>query len=258
MKKVVFALLTVFSFINLTFAAEIRVFAVGTLSYVIDELIKAYNQKYPNDTVKVTIGSAGKGYNQIINGAPYDIFLSADMEFPEKLKKQGFTISDVKPYAIGTPIIWTRKDSGIDLSKGINVVLDPNVKKIAIPNPDLALFGKAAKECLEYYKLWDKVKNKLVLAETVNQALAFADSKASEIAFLSLQLVKYEKVENTGNYYILPSECHSPVIFGYVLLKNASENSERLEAAKRFFNFIKSPEAKSIFKKYDFILPEDR
>ncbi|MGB9732274.1 MULTISPECIES: substrate-binding domain-containing protein [Calditerrivibrio] len=81
-----------------TFAGDIKVFAVGTLSYIIDELVKAYNMKYPNDMVKIIIGSAGKGYNQIENGAPYDIFLSADMEYPENLKKKGFAISDVKPY----------------------------------------------------------------------------------------------------------------------------------------------------------------
>ncbi len=241
-----------FSF-SLSFAGEITIYVVGTMSYIIDDIIKAYKSKYPQDNIKVVTGSAGKGFNQIVNGAPYDIFILADMEYPNKLKQKGYAISQVIPYGIGKPVIWTRKDSGIDLSKGIKVVLDEKVKKIAIPNWELALFGKAAKECLEYYKLWDKVKDKLVIGENINQTIYFVQTGATEIAFVSLPLIMHKSIKNTGNYYILPDECHNPVIHGYVMLKHATVDRETYETAKRFFDFMKSKEVKNILKSYSYI-----
>ncbi|MGB9760994.1 MAG: molybdate ABC transporter substrate-binding protein [Caldimicrobium thiodismutans] len=254
MKKLLQILVAFYLTFSFSFAGEITVYAIGTMSYIINDIIKAYKSKYPQDNIKVVTGSAGKGYNQIVNGAPYDIFISADMEYPNKLKQEGYAISQVIPYGIAKPVIWTKKDSGIDLSKGINVVLDENVKKIAIPNWDLALYGKAAKECLEYYKLWDKVKSKLVIGENINQAIQFAQTGAADIAFVSLPLIMHENIKNTGNYYILPDECHSPVIHGYVMLKHANTDKETYETAKRFFDFMKSKDVKNILKNYGFII----
>ncbi|MGC8942443.1 MAG: molybdate ABC transporter substrate-binding protein, partial [Sulfurihydrogenibium sp.] len=114
------------------YAGEITVYAAADLTYAMEEILKVYKQKYPQDNIKVIYGSSGKAYNQIVNGAPYDIFFSADLGFVEKLKQQGLTASDIRPYAVGRIVLWTRKDSGIDVSKGINVVLDPKVNKIAI------------------------------------------------------------------------------------------------------------------------------
>ncbi|WP_028951262.1 molybdate ABC transporter substrate-binding protein [Sulfurihydrogenibium subterraneum] len=237
------------------YAGEITVYAAADLTYAFDELLKVYKQKYPQDKVKAIFGSSGKGFSQVVNGAPYDVFFSADMGYVEKLKQQGLTLSDVKLYAIGRIVLWTRKDSGIDVSKGINVVLDPKVKKIAIANWEHAPYGVAAKECLEYYKLFDKVKSRLVLGENINQTAQYIETGAADVGFIALSIAKSEKLQKVGTYYLLPANCHSQIKQGYAILKHANTDKETFETAKRFYDFIATPEARKIFIKYGFVLP---
>jgi molybdate transport system substrate-binding protein len=237
------------------YAGEITVYAAADLVYAMEEIQKVYKQKYPNDKVKIIFGSSGKGYNQIVNGAPFDIVFSADMGYVEKLKQQGLTLSDVKPYAIGRIVIWTRKDSGFDVSKGINIVLDPKIRKIAIANWEHAPYGVAAKECLEHYKLFDKVKNKLVLGENINQTAQFVETGAADIGFLALSIAKSDKLQKEGVYYLLPASCHNEIKQGYAILKHANINKETFETAKRFYDFIGTTEVRKILIKYGFVLP---
>ncbi|WP_297887122.1 molybdate ABC transporter substrate-binding protein [Sulfurihydrogenibium sp.] len=254
MKKVLSLLLTLILGIKV-YAGEITVYAAADLTYAFDEILKVYKQKYPQDTVKTIFGSSGKGYTQVLNGAPYDVFFSADMSYVEKLKQQGLTASDIKPYAIGRIVLWTRKDSGIDVSKGINVVLDPKVKKIAIANWEHAPYGVAAKQCLEHYKLFDKVKDKLVLGENISQTAQFVETGAADIGFLALSIAKSDKLQKQGIYYLLPANCHNEIKQGYAILKHATKDKETFETAKRFYEFIQTNEARKIFIKYGFVLP---
>lgn len=248
---IVLALLLAFK----AYAGEITVYAAADLTYAFEEILKVYKQKYPQDKVKAIFGSSGKGYTQVVNGAPYDLFFSADMSYVEKLKQQGLTLSDVKPYAIGRIVLWTRKDSGIDVSKGINTVLDPRVKKIAIANWEHAPYGVAAKQCLEHYKLFDKVKDKLVLGENINQTAQYIETGAADVGFLALSIAKSEKLQKVGTYYLLPATCHNEIKQGYAILKHANTDKETFETAKRFYDFIGTPEARKIFVKYGFVLP---
>ncbi|PMP76072.1 MAG: molybdate ABC transporter substrate-binding protein [Sulfurihydrogenibium sp.] len=254
MKKLLSLVITLFLALKV-YAGEIIVYAAADLTYAMEEILKVYKQKYPQDNIKVIYGSSGKGYNQIVNGAPYDILFSADLGFVEKLKQQGLTASDIRPYAVGRIVLWTRKDSGIDVSKGINVVLDPKVNKIAIANWEHAPYGRASKECLEYYKLFDKVKDKLVLGENISQTAQFIQTGAAEVGFIALSLAKSEKLQKEGVYYLLPANCHKEIVQGSAILKHATTDKERFETAKRFFDFVQSPEARKIFVKYGFVLP---
>ncbi|MEZ0322988.1 MAG: molybdate ABC transporter substrate-binding protein [Hydrogenothermaceae bacterium] len=240
------------------FAGEITIYAAADLSHAFDEIQKIYEKKYPQDKLKIIYGSSGQGYSQILNGAPYDMLFSADMGYVQKLKEQGFTISEPKPYAVGRLIIWTRKDSGINVNEGINVVLNPAVKKIAIANWEVAPYGLAAKQCLEYYKLFDKVKDKLVLGENITKTAQYVQTGNAEIGFLSLSLAKSEKLQKEGVYYLLPEGCHKQILQGQAILKHAASSKETLETAKRFESFIESPEARKIFIKYGFILPGEK
>ncbi len=256
MKKIVALLIFLLFSIN-TYAKTITIYAASSLSFAFNRLIKAYKEKYPQDNIKVIFGSSGKGYNQIINGAPYDIFFSADMFYVKKIQEKGLSLTKPKAYAKGRVVIWTRKDSGIYVSKGIKVVLDKDVKKIAIANWKLAPYGKAAKECLQYYGLFDKVKNKLVKGQSIVQTAQFVQIGAADIGFIALSLAVSDKLKNIGSYYLLPEKCHSPILQGYVVLKSASENKERLETALKFYKFIQSGTAKNILKKYGFLPAEE-
>ena len=255
MKKVI-SLLIFLLFSTTVYAETITIYAASSLSFAFKELIKTYQEKYPKDNIKVIFGSSGKGYNQIINGAPYDIFFSANMFYVKKLHENGLTLTAPKDYAKGRIVIWTRKDSSIDILKGIKVVLDKNVKKIAIANWKLAPYGKAAKECLQYYGIFDKVKHKIVKGQSIVQTAQLVQIGAADIGFIALSLAVSDKLKNIGNYYLLREKCYSPILQGYVILKNASENKEKLETAYRFYKFIQSKKSKEILKKYGFLPAE--
>ncbi|MEJ5173170.1 MAG: molybdate ABC transporter substrate-binding protein [Hydrogenothermaceae bacterium] len=258
MLKVIYAVFLTSILLSKAFSGEITIYAASDLTYAFTEIEKIYQQNYPKDKLKVIYGSSGKGYSQILNGAPYDMLFSADMEYVKKLQDQGLTVSNPKPYAVGRIVIWTRKDSGINVNEGINVVLNPAVKKIAIANWEHAPYGVAAKQCLEYYKLFDKVRSKLVLGENISQTAQYVKTANTEIGFLALSIAKSETLQKEGIYYLLPSNCHKEIIQGYVILKNATNSKEKLETAKRFESFIGSPEGRSILKKYGFLLPGEQ
>lgn len=240
------------------FAEQITVYAAADLVYAFKEIGQVYKQKYPQDDVKMIFGSSGKGYHQILEGAPYDIVFSADMGYVEKLQEKGLTISKPKPYAIGRIVVWTRKDSGIPINDGINAVFNPKVKKIAIANWEHAPYGVAAKQCLEHYKIFDKVKDKFVLGENINHTAQYVQTGAADIGFLALSIAKSDVLQKEGIYYLLPESCHAQILQGYAILKNASRSKEALEVAKRFEEFVGSPEARKIFIKYGFVLPGEK
>jgi molybdate transport system substrate-binding protein len=254
MKKTLFIILFILS-VSKLFSAEIVIYNAADLVYAMEELGDVYAKKYPQDKIKMVYGSSGKGFIQIINGAPYDITLMADMEYLHKLKEKGLVSSEIKPYAIGRIVIWKRKSSSLDLSKGISVILDPSIKKIAIANWDHAPYGVAAKECLEYYKMFDKVKDKFVLGENVSQTAQFIQTGAADIGFIALSISLGKKLREDGVYYLLPEKCHREIKQGYAILKNPTNDHQKFLLSKRFYDFITSKEARQIFIKYGFVLP---
>jgi len=238
------------------FAGQITVYAASDLVYSFGEIKKIYEKQNPQDKIRIIFGSSGKGYHQILKGAPYDIFFSANIKYVKLLKEKGLTKSKIILYAKGKIGIWSRKDSGIDLSKGIYVVLNPEVKKIAIANWEHAPYGQAAKECLEYFNLFKKIKKKLVIGENISQTAQFVEIGAADIGFIAYSLAKSDKLQNEGNFYLLPKKCYKTIKQGAVILKHASLNKERYNTALRFFRFIKSKDCKKIMKKYGFSTDE--
>ncbi len=237
---------------NLSKAGEINIYLASDLVYAFEEIKKLYKEKYPDDRINVIYGSSGKGFTQIIKGAPYDLIFSANIDYVKKLKKSGFTVSEVDIYAIGKIVLWKRKDKKIDLSKGIYSVLEPDVKKIAVANWRHAPYGVAAKECMDYYRIYEKVKNKLVFGENISQTAQYTERGLADIGFIALSLAKGDRLKNKGNYILLPQKCYTPIKQGYAILKHAKKDKDRYETAKRFFSFIKTKEVKNILKKYGF------
>lgn len=246
-------LLAFFAAASPLLAGQISVTAASDLQYAMKDIIAAFELKNPGDKVSAVYGSSGKAVSQIENGAPYDLFFSADISYPEKLRASGAAISTPKPYAIGRIVVWVTKQSGLDIRKGINVLLDPKVKKIALANPEHAPYGKIGKEVMEHYRIYEKLQDKLVLGENIQQTAQFVESGAADAGLVAYSLALAPALAKVGNYFLVPAEAHKPIIQGYVLLKPAIGNG----AAAKFEAFIASPTARVIFRKYGFSMPNE-
>ncbi len=247
-------ILFLFVFFGLVKAEVIRVFAAADLQFALRELADIYMKKYPEDKIELIFGSSGKGFAQIKAGAPYHIFFSADMKYVEELYREGYAITKPKPYAIGRIVLWTRKDSGLDPSKFPEVLLDPRVKRIAIANWEHAPYGRASKEILEAYGVFQKVKDKLVIGENIAQTASYIRSGAADLGFIALSLAKAPELERVGRYWLVPEDKHERILQGYVITKEG----QKVVGARRFYEFVASTEARKVFVKYGFLLPGDR
>lgn len=241
LKGVVFLL----SLVALLSAKEIRVAAAANVSYPMEELKSLYESTHKDSKVTVTLGSSGKLVAQILNKAPFDIFLSADMKYPNELYDKNLSIQQPIVYAKGSLILFTIKDD-VNLSKGISVVKD--VEKIAVASYKTAPYGLAAVESLKNSNLYDGIESKFVNAESITQALQFVMT-AADVGFIAKSSVFSDKLaqyNKEGKYWInIDPKLYSPIDQGVALL-----NDDALE----FYNFLFSKEAKAIFKKYGYIV----
>ena len=232
-------------------AGELTVAAASDLSFAFKELVPMFEQQ-TGEHVKLTLGSSGNFYSQIHNGAPFDLYFSADIGYPKKLEEAGLVVSEsLYPYAVGRIVLWTGKDSRLDLSKGLEILREPTIKKIAIANPKHAPYGRAAVAAMEYFKVYDLVKDKLILGENISQAAQFIESGACDIGIIALSLAVAPAMKSKGTYWVVPAEAHTSLEQGAVILKQ----SKNPEAARQFLEFIKGPQGQEIMKRYGFTLP---
>ncbi len=151
-------------------------------------------------------------YAQIQNGAPFDLYFSADIAYPRKLEEAGLTVpGSLYPYAIGRIVLWAGKDSRLDLSKGLDVLLETTIKKIAIANPKHAPYGRAAVVAMEHAQVYDRVKNKLVLGENISQAAQFVESGAADVGIIAMSLALAPLMQAAGHYWEIPADTHPPI-----------------------------------------------
>lgn len=228
-------------------AQTVKVAAAANLRFILDEIKAKYAVVNPKATIVVNLGSSGALVQQITNGADFDLFMAADKLYPEKLKAQGIVKGDVKTYAFGKLVIWSNT---VDVSKGLDIITDNSVKRIAIAKPDVAPYGARAIECLKFYTLFDKVKDKIVYADNIAQAAQFAQTGNAEIGCIALALAMAPDMK--GTYYELDTKSYKPVEQAMVLMKSWQGNPE----AAKFMNFVLSAECKPIFEKYGFIVPK--
>jgi molybdate transport system substrate-binding protein len=249
MKKILYTTCAIALFVLGGFKSEtkskISIVSAANLKPAMDSIITIYQLKNPKEEILITYGASGKLYEQISNGAPFDVFFSADMNYPKKLKDNKFTLSPVKKYGIGKLVIWSKK---MNLST-IKDVLEEKVKKVAIANPSNAPYGAKAIETLKYYKLYNTVKSKIVYGDNIAQTAQFAAFGAVEIGFIALSeaLSPAMKKEN-GKYHILPQESYSSLEQGCVVLKHGKGNT----SATKFYDFISSDVATKILTYYGY------
>lgn len=225
----------------------ISIAVAANLKVAMDSIISVYESQYPGEKIQAIYGSSGAFYEQITNGAPFDVFFSADMNYPNKLKDNKFAVSSVKLYAVGRLAIWSKKnDPNI---QQMNSLLDLSINKIAIANPATAPYGAKAVESMKFYKVYDKIKSKLVYGENIAQTVQFVSFGAAEIGVISLSEALSTKIKKEGSrYFIIPENSHSPLEQGCVILKHGKENI----LAKKFYDFISSEQVIAILTYYGY------
>jgi molybdate transport system substrate-binding protein len=230
---------------------DITIAAASDLNFAFKELVPEY-EKTTGNHVRLTLGSSGNFFSQIQNGAPFDLYFSADIGYPKKLEDAGLVVpGSLYPYAVGRIVLWTGNGSQLDLSKGLEILREPTIKKIAIANPKHAPYGRAAVAAMEYFKVYDQVKDKLILGENISQTAQFIESGACDIGIIALSLAIAPAMKAAGQYWEIPATAHSPLEQGAVILKQ----SKNPEAARQFLEFIKSPQGQEIMRRYGFTLP---
>jgi molybdate transport system substrate-binding protein len=229
-------------------AGTINIALAANVSYAIDDLKKEFKKSNPNTEVRVTLGSSGKLTAQIKNGAPYQIFMSANMKYPEALYTDKIAITKPKVYALGSLAFFSINN--IDYNKGINVLTSKNINKIAIANPKTAPYGKATIQAMKNAGIYEETKSKLIYAETISQTVSYAVTAADigVIAKSSLYSSKMLQYKENINWVAVDAKLYTPIKQGVVMLEDNKE-------VRAFYDFILSSDARKIFKEYGYILP---
>jgi molybdate transport system substrate-binding protein len=228
-------------------AETVNVAAASDLSFALQEIIEAFEHK-TGDRVHLTFGSSGNFYAQITNGAPFDVFLSADVDYPTQLEMKGYAVpGSVFSYGIGGLALWVPNRSNLNLAKlGMRALLDDSIKKIAIANPQHAPYGRAAVAAMQHADLYDRLKGKLVFGENISQTAQFAQSGAVDIGIIALSIAVSAPMREAGRYWVIPADMYPLLEQGAVLLKHAGP------AGKAFHQWLHGAEAQRIFFKYGF------
>jgi len=222
------------------------------LSVALKEIGDAYEKK-TGVKVSLSFGASGALTQQIQNGAPFDLFFSADIDYPRQLITAGDAdAASLYQYAVGKLVLWLPADSSLDVEHhGMNVLLDPSVKKIALANPQHAPYGRAAVAALQHAGLYDRVTDRLVLGENVSQAAQFVESGNAQAGFVALAHAVAPGMRGKGKYWEIPADFYPPLAQGVVVLSHSQHKKEATE----FVEYIKTKEAVELLRKYGFTLP---
>jgi molybdate transport system substrate-binding protein len=229
-------------------AATVRVAAAADLQFAMQELVLQF-QKTSNAQITVSYGSSGNFYAQLQNGAPFDLFFSADMEYARKLDAAGLAEpGTLTKYALGKLVLWTPADAAVDITKdGWKALLDPRVTKIAVANPEHAPYGRAAVAALHSAGIYDQVKSKLVYGENISQAAQFVQSGNAQAGLVALSLALAPAMRD-GKRWEVPPDAYPPIEQGAIVMKSATDKA----AARAFLDFVMSPAGRDTLRKYGF------
>lgn len=252
MKKALSTLFFCLSFVlsGSVIAETLMVAVAPNVKYAFDDLQAEFKKETGID-ISPVFSSSGKITAQVRHGAPFDVFMSADMGYPETLYKNGYAAELPRIYAYGALVLWTMKD--LDMDKGVELLKDSTVEKVAIANPKVAPYGKEAIKVLKYYKLHDAIEPKLVYGEDVSQTSLYIASRAADIGLTAKSVVVSPEMKGKGKWIEIKKESYDPIAQGAVILKHGRETNAN--AAQRFHDFLFSPKARAIFERYGYGLP---
>jgi len=233
---------------------KLTIAAASDLRYALDEVVSLFQQQQPTTAVRLIYGSSGKLSNQVRHGAPFDVFFSADIQFPEQLYAEGHAVTAPELYALGRLVLWSphQNMSGITLNQLATLPL----RRLAIAQPAHAPYGQRAKEALQAAGVWQGIEPKLVYGENIAQTAQMAQSGAADMAIIALSLVKFPQLNNAAEladhgYQLIPAELHQPLTQAYVITRHGFANS----AAHHFTAFMQSAAALEVMQRYGFELP---
>jgi molybdate transport system substrate-binding protein len=232
----------------------IRVAAASDLQFAFDELIEDFEAANPGRSVVPTYGSSGTFFSQISNGAPFDVYFSADVDYPRRLEAAGLVEpGGTRSYAIGRLALWVPDGSTIDVAGlGMAALLDPRARRIAIANPEHAPYGRAAVAAMESAGVHAAVRDGLVLGENVSQAAQFVESGAADIGIVALSLVRSPTLAGVGTFAEVPADLHPPIEQGAAVLARTRDPA----AAGAFLAHVLSPGARPVLDRYGFTVPD--
>ncbi|MGH9557253.1 MAG: molybdate ABC transporter substrate-binding protein [Terriglobales bacterium] len=244
------------SFSRAAIADEVTVAAASDLSFAFKEIATGF-EKQTGHTLRVSTGSSGNFFAQIRGGAPFDVFFSADAEYPRKLEAEGLAQEgSLYVYAIGRIVIWVPRGSR-DLSKedltkeGMRALLKPGVRKIAIANPRHAPYGRAAVAALKHFGIYEQVEARLVFGENVAQAAQFVESGNAQAGIIALSLASAPQMKDRGEQWLIPEEAHPRLEQAAVVMRTARSP----QAARALLDYLRGPEGQALLKRYGFQLP---
>lgn len=232
----------------LAFASPVKVAVAANVQYAFADIATAFSRDI-GIAVEPSYASSGKIATQVLAGAPFELFLSADDETPRKLASAGQTLAAPRTYALGALVLWS-KDPGFD-GKQWQSWLKNASGKVAIANPQTAPYGSEALRVLDFYKLTDSVKPRLVQGDNIAQAAQFVDSGAAQAGFVAKALVLAPQMQGKGRWVDMPEQSHQPIVQNMALLKPAAANPD----ARKLFDYLSSPAARAILQRYGYRLP---
>jgi molybdate transport system substrate-binding protein len=242
------ALLAVGFVSQLCTAQEITIAAAADLQFAMQDITTRF-QKETGKTVKVIYGSSGNFFQQIQNGAPFDIFFSANLDYAKRLDEAGLAEpGSYYPYAKGKIVIWVRNESKLNLDSGIQVLLDPSIKKIAVANPQHAPYGQAAVAAMQKANIYEKIKDKFVLGENISQTASFVVSGSADVGIVALALALSPNMKDKGRYAEVPSDEYPPIEQASVIVKS----SKNKDAARQFLLFVRTAAIADVLRSYGF------
>jgi molybdate transport system substrate-binding protein len=226
----------------------LRVAAASDLQFVMPELEKAFVKAHPEISLKIAYGASGSITSQIEQGAPFDVFLSADSDYPQDIVRHRLAPSAFE-YAQGSLVLWIPSSSAIDLNKiGMQALADPSIRKIAIANPEHAPYGRAAVAALKSEKLYKSAKKRLVVGENIAQAAQYLETRVADAGFIAQGLAQSKAMSAQGRFIAVPAQDYPPIHqSGIVLSKSASPKEATL-----FQEFLLGPEARAIFGRFGY------
>lgn len=248
MKKISLFLLLLFVCVLSSYAASVKVAAAANLRFVLEEIKKQYVKEHPGVSLDLTFGSSGTLTTQIVNGASFDVFFAADVNFPKKVEAAGFAATPVKVYAYGKVAMFS---TTVDVTKGLNVVLLSSVRKVSIADPQKAPYGEYSVATLKKKGLYDKIASKIVWGENISQAAQFAFSGNAEVGFIAYSYAMAPDMRGKGKVYVLPTKDCPPIEQAYVLLKQGAKNAD----AKAFMAYAVSSKCAKIWAAFGYGLP---
>lgn len=230
-------------------ADKLTIAAAADLKFAMAEVVQAYRASRPGSQIEVIYGSSGKFYTQIKNGAPFDLYFSADIQYPKNLERDGLAAGPTQLYAIGRIVLWSLRP---ELARTpLKELPHAPIRKFAIANPQHAPYGLRAKEALEHQGVWAALQPRLVMGENIAHTAQFVDSGAADAGIIALALVLSPTMKDKGAWTLIPAEWHEPLEQGYVITRRAAGNP----LAHDFARFVTTEPARAILRRYGFVLP---